>query len=165
MNSDKLAKYRLGKKRILVVDDSEQIRQSLERLLRSENYDVLLATNGQEALAMIECKAVDLILLDLAMPGLSGWETLRRLSDFSPPVPVVVMTGHAQQRTWVESLGARALFEKPLDPAGILQTIHEVLRDQSPSNEWELAPENRFRWHPGRAIQDSAAKRNWGINE
>ncbi len=63
------------RKKIMLVDDDAAIRQMLARLLTGEGYDVLLAVNGHEAIQVVRAAVIDLVLLDLNMPGMDGWET------------------------------------------------------------------------------------------
>ena len=119
-------------KRILLVDDERSIRESLSKILRASNYEVVLAENGQEATEKHGAERIDLLILDLNMPVKNGWETngwdtLERLVEIDPLLPVVIITGRSNQRVLAESAGADALMEKPLDVPLLLQTIRELL--------------------------------------
>jgi DNA-binding response OmpR family regulator len=119
--------------RILVVDDERSIRESLSKVLRAENYEVLLANNGQDAIEKHGSGPIDLLLLDLNLPGGNGWTTLEWLAKVNPLVPVIIITGRANQRGLAEQSGADALMEKPLDVPLLLQTIRELLDEPLPS--------------------------------
>lgn len=82
--------------RILVVDDESTIRLTLEMLLRRRGYAVTSASNGVEALALIEQHPFDLLLLDLKMPGLSGIDIAQRARALHPEVGVLILTGSSQ---------------------------------------------------------------------
>ena len=82
--------------RILVVDDEATIRLTLEMLLRRRGYAVTCASNGVEALALIEQQPFALLLLDLKMPGLSGIDIARRARALHPKVEVLILTGSSQ---------------------------------------------------------------------
>ena len=105
-------------KRILLVDDDRSIRESLSKILRAENYEVVLGENGQEAIEKHGAERIDLLILDLN-PDTSGvkngWTTLERLVGIKPLLPVVIITGRSNQRAQAEAAGADALMEKPLD--------------------------------------------------
>jgi len=109
---------------ILVVDDDEKIRESLNQVLKAEGYEVLTATNGKEALEKLERAATppSLILLDLMMPEMDGWEFLsRRTSDTdSPRVPVVLLSGMTFIR---DAPGVADFISKPIHPGKLLDCI------------------------------------------
>ena len=114
-------------KRILLVDDERSIRESMDKILGAENYEVVLAENGQEAIQKHAAERIDLLILDLNMPVKNGWYTLEWLVAIHPLLPVVVITGRSDQRALAETAGADALMEKPLDVPLLLQTIRELL--------------------------------------
>jgi DNA-binding NtrC family response regulator len=82
-----------GMAQILVVDDEEAIRLTLETLLQRRGYEVTTAASGAEALALIEQRVFDLLLLDLKMPGLSGLDVARRARVLQPAVAILFLTG------------------------------------------------------------------------
>ena len=113
--------------RILVVDDEKSIQEGLSKVLRAENYEVLLADTGKDAVQRYGTDRIDLLLLDLNVPGGNGWTTLEWLAKVNPLLPVVIITDGANQRELAEKSGADALMQKPLDVALLLQTIRELL--------------------------------------
>ena len=115
--------------RILVVDDERSIREALSKVLHAEDYEVVCAEHGQEAIDQFGENPIDLVLLDLGLPGEDGWGTLRWLAKVNPFVPIVVITGRNNQRELAEKAGADALMEKPLDVRQLLQTIHELINE------------------------------------
>ena len=121
------------KKRILLADDSPQIRESLSKVLRNAGYHVTSVAHGGQALDRALEEEFDLLLLDLNMPGMDGWEALNHLASLKPALPVIIITAQPDQRDWAQAEGARALMEKPLDLPLLLQTIHN-LTTQSPGN-------------------------------
>src|SRR5437899_4088296 len=125
-------------KRILVVDDERSIRESLRKILRVENYEIVLAENGQEAIEKHGAERIDFLILDLNMPVKNGWATLEWLAEVNPLLPVIMITGRANQRALAESAGADALMEKPLDVPLLLQTIRKLL-DEPMENRVERA--------------------------
>src|SRR5713226_3554017 len=101
---------------ILIVDDESGIRQSLASIFREEGYRVEAVATGEECLAAVEEKPVDLVLLDVWLPGLDGMATLERLHQFPAPPMVVMISGHGSIETAVRAtkLGAFDFIEKPL---------------------------------------------------
>lgn len=112
---------------ILVVDDERSIREALSKVLRAEDYEVRVAETGKEAVERYGTGRIDLLLLDLNLPGGNGWATLDWLAKLNPLLPVIIITGRANQRELAEKCGADALMEKPLDVPLLLQTIRELL--------------------------------------
>ena len=114
---------------VLVVDDEPSILQSLGGLLSDEGFEVLTATNGYEALKIIESESPDLVLLDIWMPGLDGLDTLQEIKKNSPPVQVIIITGHGTIETAMKAtkLGAYDLIEKPLSIDKVIVTINNAL--------------------------------------
>lgn len=158
-----------ARKRILLADDLPCIRETLASVLAQQDYEVLLASDGREALDRLAHGAIDLLLLDLSMPGMDGWETLKQVSALHPRLPVIVITAHANQRQWIARLGGRALLEKPLDLPLLLSTIAELLEDPGPSHpctERQLRPP--FRHAPSRIkpeLIEHEACRGGGLND
>lgn len=113
--------------RILLVDDERSIRESLSKILGAENYEVVLAENGHEAIEKHGAQRIDLLILDLNMPVKNGWDTLDWLVKIDPVLPVVIITGRSNERALAETAGADALMEKPLDVPLLLQTIRELM--------------------------------------
>jgi DNA-binding NtrC family response regulator len=101
--------------RILIVDDEPEMRRSLARLLSSQGMNVLTARSGEEALGLLEKEAIDVALVDLQMPGVSGLEVLREIKKQSLGVYVVIMTAHGDVDTAVQAMhaGAYHFLTKP----------------------------------------------------
>ncbi len=116
-------------KTILVVDDDTQIRDSLAKVLRLEGYGVILAADHQEARAPYGTPTIDLLLLDLNLPEQSGWEMFEWVTFVNPLLPIIVITGRANQYKLAKAAGASALLEKPLNVPVLLQTITELLAE------------------------------------
>ncbi|OQX25965.1 MAG: Fis family transcriptional regulator [Desulfobacteraceae bacterium IS3] len=125
---------------VMVIDDEASIRQSLSGLLSDEGFDVATASNGYEALKIIESESPDLVLLDIWMPGIDGIETLKEIKKNNPFVQVIIITGHGNIETAVKAtkLGAFDLIEKPLSIDKVLVAIHNAL------NFRRLEEENRY---------------------
>lgn len=103
-------------KNILIVDDEQSIRQSLDGILSDEGFQTSLASTGEECLEIIQTETPDLILLDIWMPGIDGLETLTRIKRILPAQLVIMMSGHGTIETAVKAthLGAVDFIEKPL---------------------------------------------------
>ena len=114
---------------ILVVDDEEGIRSSLKGILEDESYSVSLAVDGLDALAVLQKELPDLVLLDIWMPGIDGLETLGKIKELYPDLPVVMISGHGTIETAVKStkLGAFDFIEKPLSLEKVLVTVHNAI--------------------------------------
>lgn len=114
---------------VLIVDDEIAIRETLEMILTYENYQVLKAGSGAEALSVVEKQTPDLILLDVKMPGMDGFEVLERLEATGKGIPVIVISGHGNIETAVEAVkqGAYDFLEKPLDRTRLLVTLGNCL--------------------------------------
>jgi DNA-binding response OmpR family regulator len=112
---------------ILVVDDDASLRESLGEVLRSEHYAVRLASDGRDAVRQFLEGPPDLILLDVSMPDINGWQAHEIMSGLYPYVPVIVITARPGQARRAAEAGIDVLMEKPLDIRALLQTIHELL--------------------------------------
>ena len=153
-----------ARKRLLLVDDLPSIRDSLSRLLRRQGYHVALAENGREAIERVSAERFDLVLLDLSMPELNGWEALKRIVALKPGLPVVITTAHPHQRSWVEPSGAWALLEKPLEIPLLLGTIRELTHE--PHRSRLASGQARFNHYPSAKSQNlPGLLSRSGINE
>ena len=117
-------------KTILIIDDEESIRESLQGILQDEGYRVLQAADGNGGLALLREESADIILLDIWMPGIDGLETLRRIREMNPEQLVIMMSGHGTIETAVKAtrLGAYDFIEKPLSLEKVLLTLQNALR-------------------------------------
>jgi CheY-like chemotaxis protein len=111
------------KKRILLIDDDPGIREMLGRVLESEEYEVALAGTGLEAVAKFAVSPPDLVLLDLNMPDLDGWETIDRITRTHPYTAVIVITARPRQYERAVEMAVDALMEKPLELPVLLEAI------------------------------------------
>lgn len=116
---------------ILVVDDDEIILQSIDAILRDENYPVILASNGQAALEQIRLSLPALILLDMKMPIMDGWAFAQAYRQQSPPhAPVVVMTAASDTKARAAEIGADAYLAKPFDLDDLLAVVRRFVEPE-----------------------------------
>src|SRR4030042_3768238 len=115
---------------ILLVDDEEQFLKVLSQRLEGRGMKVDTSTSGEEALKRVKGKEFDAIVLDLAMPGMSGLETLKRIRSENPDVQIIMLTGHSSVEKGVEAIKAGAVdfLEKPADMNKIMEKISEAKR-------------------------------------
>jgi two-component system nitrogen regulation response regulator NtrX len=118
------------KPKILVVDDDAGVRESLDLCLRYEGFDVTTAANGAAAIDQLSRAPVDLILLDVKMPGVDGMEMLGRLHAEWSSIPVIMISGHGDIRMAVDALkrGAEDFLEKPLEATRTVTVAKNALR-------------------------------------
>jgi len=118
-----------AKNRILVADDEEALRNVLSSELEGEGYTVKSAADGQEAITLVQKNDFDLILLDIKMPNVDGFEVLKYVKDHAPKTKVVMLTGFADLKNAIESkkLGAEDFVSKPYDLVDLLTTVERVL--------------------------------------
>ena len=113
---------------VLLVDDEEDFIAALSRRLEARHLKVTAAHSGQDALALADRQDFDAIILDLAMPGMDGLETLKRIKQNHPEAEIIMLTGHGSIRTGIEAmkLGAEDFLEKPVDIQQLLERIKEA---------------------------------------
>ena len=118
-----------GTKQILVVDDDPSVREMLARVLESDGHLARSAANENEARMIVAGAPIDLVLLDLGLPGKDGWETFGSLRRQNPRLAVIIITARTNQRANAVAAGADALFEKPLDFGDLLQMVRKLLSE------------------------------------
>ena len=116
---------------ILVVDDEEALRTVLSSELASEGYQVESASDGDEAISIVQKKQFDLVLLDIKMPKVDGFEVLKFIKKNHPQLRVIMLTAFADLKNAIESkkLGAEDFISKPYDLVDLLTTIERVLSE------------------------------------
>lgn len=118
-----------GRGRILVVDDEQIIRELLERLLQRENFTTFIAKSGEEAIEILKETMVDLVITDIAMPGMNGLELMVHVKDIYPFVPVLVITGFSGKYNSesVIAEGADGYIAKPFKNIEIINKVKSYL--------------------------------------
>jgi DNA-binding response OmpR family regulator len=117
------------KANLLVVDDEPITRQSLTDILRLEGYNVSSVSNGEAAIDFVRQYLVDLIVLDLRMPGMGGLEVMHALSQLSQDTEIILLTAHGSMETAVDALRFRVhdYLLKPASPGQILESVERGL--------------------------------------
>ena len=113
-------------KKVLVVDDEQSLLRLLAIRLRLSGYDVITAINGSEALELIENERPDLVLLDIIMPVVDGFEVLEIMRDWCT-APVIAMSAREENADRAWELGAREFVSKPFDVDELVGTIQRIL--------------------------------------
>ena len=118
------------KKKILVVDDEDDILHFLELVLREKGYDVVTAAGGQEALTRAQIEKPDLVLLDIMMPQMDGWEVLKllRVDEETASIPVAMLSARTEAKDRVQGLqeGAVDYICKPFALQELLEKIGSI---------------------------------------
>ena len=120
---------------VLVVDDERGPRLALQLILQRE-FRVVAAESGERALDLLEREPVEAVTLDLKMPGLGGPETLSRMREADPELPVIIITGYGSYETAVTALQLRAFdyISKPFDSKKILQVVRTAIDQRRASH-------------------------------
>ena len=133
----------LRKSTVLVVDDEELYRRALERILGRVGHTVAMARNATEALNIVASQPIDLVLVDIKMPGINGLELVRQIHEFAADLPCIVITGYGSPESSVEALKAGAYWylEKPFDQ-GHLDVVRRLV--EQAIEHGRLKSENRI---------------------
>lgn len=115
---------------VLVVDDEEVVRKTLEALLTRAGYPVVLASNGEEALARVDSGELLMVITDVEMPGISGLDLLRRIHQVKPTLPVLIVTGYPSIERVVEAIkhGAVDFIPKPFEGRWVLDAVRRAIQ-------------------------------------
>ena len=121
--------------KILLVEDNEMNRDMLSRRLQKKGYDVVMAVDGEQGVAMVEAQAPALVLMDMSLPGLDGWEATRRLKAAATrAIPVIALTAHAMagDREKALAAGCDDFDIKPIELERLLAKMEALLARTSP---------------------------------
>ncbi|MBT4512881.1 MAG: response regulator [Chloroflexi bacterium] len=120
---------------ILIVEDEPNIMKFASKVLELEGYQICQAWDANEGLGLVKESHIDLVLLDLTLPGTDGWEVLRQLKDDPElsKIPVVVFTAAVElpNQERASSMGAADFLMKPLSPATLRESIHSILHHEN----------------------------------
>jgi DNA-binding NtrC family response regulator len=124
---------------ILLVDDEIPFVEAMSKRLTKREFTVITATSGVEAIGKLETCDIDVVILDVKMPGMNGIETLRRIKEYRPLIEVIMLTGHGGVENAIEGmkLGAYDYIIKPCDMDVLLKRILEA-KAQKVSHEEKI---------------------------
>jgi len=120
--------------RILVVDDDAGQRSLLKSFLGGQGFEIVTASSGEEALTILNCQTVGMMISDVRMPGISGVETLRRAREMHASLPILLVTAYADIRDAVSAMrdGAVNYLEKPIDLDELLSSVRQAIGMREP---------------------------------
>ena len=118
------------REKILAIDDNPQLIKMLRRCLEREDYEIIAAHSGNEGLRKFQESHPDLVILDVMMPDMDGWEVCRSLREISPNVPIIILTVLKEKANVVRglALGADEFIAKPFKPGELVARIQALLR-------------------------------------
>ena len=119
----------MTKKRILWVDDEIDLLRAHVRLLEEKGYTVEVAANGEDAIEMAREKDYDLVFLDEMMPGIGGLQTLSKMKEMAPNLPIVMVTKNEAESLMEEAIGGKIsdYLTKPVNPSQVLMACKKIL--------------------------------------
>jgi DNA-binding response OmpR family regulator len=123
--------------RLLLVDDEKDFVEPLAERLETRGFKVKTATSGDEAISSIEKEEIDVVILDVLMPGKDGIETLREIKRMKPLIEVIMLTGHATVQTAIQGmkLGAYDYLMKPTDINDLVEKVQMAHRRKAEQEE------------------------------
>jgi two-component system, OmpR family, response regulator MprA len=116
----------MTRQRILVADDDAVIREAVTEILEIEGYRVLTAADGLEALRLLRQDPPALLILDMRMPGLNGWEVAAEMRSLAIDVPILVMTAARDARAWAAEVAASAYLAKPFELQALVDAVERL---------------------------------------
>jgi len=119
--------YNTMRKKILVVEDKSPVREELGKVLQMKGYEVSLAADGREGIEKFNTELFDLLVLDVNLPDINGWEVFEQVTRINPFLPVIIFTGQESRRNLAAWGGVGALIEKPLNVPLLLETVAKFL--------------------------------------
>jgi DNA-binding response OmpR family regulator len=123
-------------RRVLVVDDEPDIRLLVRFALEADGFDVTEVSSGEEALESISLDRPDVVLLDIKLPGMDGWQVVTQLRNSGDPIPVIMLSAHASDMTSSQAMeaGCRAYIAKPFSPTELSKQIQKTLSATDPGS-------------------------------
>jgi DNA-binding response OmpR family regulator len=103
--------------KVLIIDDERSIRETLDIFLSEKGYEVFTSESGENGLTIIQENLLDIVILDLRLPGMSGIEVVRKIKKFSPQLVIILITAYHNEEVYAEvkSLGIDGYLLKPID--------------------------------------------------
>jgi CheY-like chemotaxis protein len=111
---------------VLVVDDAAGIREMVSQILYDEGYVIETAADGVEALAVVERVRPNLVLLDMRMPNMNGWEFARVLNERGIGLPIIVITAAQSAKSWASEIGAAGFLAKPFGVQSLIDKVQQL---------------------------------------
>jgi CheY-like chemotaxis protein len=114
---------------VLLVDDNPRGLEFLDIRLKSLGYRTTLANNGEIAVAAVQRDPPDVVVLDVTMPEMNGYQACRAMKRIAPKMPILILTAKTEpaDRFWAMQSGADAFLNKPIDPARVVEALAELL--------------------------------------
>lgn len=116
--------------KLLIVDDDQHIRELMSLFLRNEGFDLIEAENGLEALTIMETETIALVILDVMMPEMNGWQLVKEIRSFDEIIPLLMVTakGEATHKIKGFRLGTDDYLTKPFDPLELVMRVKSLLK-------------------------------------
>lgn len=116
--------------KLLIVDDDQHIRELMVLFLQNEGYELMEATNGREALALMATESIGLVILDVMMPEMDGWQLLKAIRQIDSDIPLLMVTakGEAMHKVKGFQLGTDDYLTKPFDPMELVLRVKALLK-------------------------------------
>ncbi|MBK3496688.1 response regulator transcription factor [Viridibacillus sp. YIM B01967] len=116
--------------RLLVVDDDEHIRELVKVFLQNEGLDILEAVDGVDALSKLESEKIDMVIMDIMMPNMDGWELCKEIRKLNNELPILMLTakGETAQKVKGFNLGTDDYLVKPFEPAELIVRVKSILK-------------------------------------
>lgn len=116
--------------RLLVVDDDEHIRELVSVFLQNEGLSILEAVDGVDALSKLESEKIDMVIMDIMMPNMDGWELCREIRKLNNDLPILMLTakGETAQKVKGFNLGTDDYLVKPFEPAELIVRVKSILK-------------------------------------
>jgi DNA-binding NtrC family response regulator len=129
--------------KILLVDDEKEFVELMSQRLETRGLKVIAVTSGEEAVAMTQDRNLDVAVVDFAMPGIDGIETLKQIKEKRPDIEVIMLTGHGTIQSGIEAMkhGAIDYLEKPVDLNILMEKIRQAKQQRMAALEKKSADE------------------------
>ncbi|WP_391208473.1 response regulator transcription factor [Psychrobacillus sp. L4] len=116
--------------KLLIVDDEEHIRELVKVFLQNEGLDILEAVDGVDALSKLDSEKIDMVIMDIMMPNMDGWELCREIRKFYNDLPILMLTakGETAQKVKGFNLGTDDYLVKPFEPAELIVRVKSILK-------------------------------------
>jgi CheY-like chemotaxis protein len=124
---------------VLLVDDHDQVRKLLETVFTRAGYEVISAPDGDDALELLRENRPDLVVTDILMPKMEGYETIIEIRRVYPDIKIIAMSGGGRNTPdsylgFAKDFGADAVFTKPIDMRRLLETVEQLLNPETAGN-------------------------------